>query len=171
MAATQPTIPTKRQVLATLERGDREVRALLERMPAGDLIRTGIGGGDWSPVDLVAHLTSWERHAVEALAAWARGDRAPIDRALDARGLNGVNADILAAVAGSTPRRILDGAAATHQELVLAIRAVPSDAWHRPPLGRGRPLALRLGSILSGPKGPYRHADAHLPDLRRFVER
>ncbi len=82
MAAVQPTIPTKRQVLATLERGDREVRALLDRIPAKDLRRTGIGGGDWSPVDLVAHLTSWERHAVEALAAWAEKERAPIDRAL-----------------------------------------------------------------------------------------
>jgi hypothetical protein len=167
----QPTIPSERQVLATLERGDREVRALIDRMPAGDLIRPGIGGGDWSPVDLVAHLTSWERHAVEALAAWARGDRAPIDRALAERGLNGVNADTLAAVSGMTARWILDRAATTHLELVNAIGAVSSDAWRRPPLGRGRPLALRLGSILGGPKGPYRHADAHIPDLRRFVER
>ena len=171
MSATQPTIPTKRQVLATLERGERDVRTLLDRMPAGDLVRTGIGGGDWSPVDLVAHLTSWERHAVEALAAWARGERAPIDQALDARGVNGVNAETLAAVAGLTPRRILDRAATTHLELVNAIRAVSPEAWRRPPLGRGRPLALKVGSILGGPKGPYRHADAHLPDLRRFVER
>ena len=170
-AAVEPTIPTKRQALAILERGEREVRALLDRMSAGELIDTGIGGGDWSPVDLVAHLTSWERHAVEALAAWAQGERAPIDRALHERGLIGVNSDTLAAVAGQTPRWILDQAAATHQELLNAIRMVSSEAWRRPPLGRGRPLAIRVGSILGGPKGLYSHADAHLPDLRRFVER
>jgi hypothetical protein len=171
MAAVEPTIPTKRQALATLERGDREVRALLDQTQAADLARPGIGGGDWSPIDLVAHLTSWERHAVEALAAWVQGERAPIDRALHERGVNGVNADTFAAIAGLTPRRILAQAATTHQELVNAIRAVPSEAWRRPPLGRGRPLAIRVGSILGGPKGPYSHADAHLPDLRRFVDR
>ena len=44
MSAIQPNIPTKRRVLATLERGDREVRALLDRIPARHLTRTGIGG-------------------------------------------------------------------------------------------------------------------------------
>ncbi len=171
MVAVEPSIPTKRQVLTTLERGDRELRALLGRVPAGRLVRTGIGGGDWSPVDLVAHLASWERHAVEALDAWGEDARAPIDDALRERGLTGVNADSLAAVAGLTPRRILDQAAITHRELVDAIEQVPTAAWRQPPLGRGRPLAVRLGSILGGPKGLYRHADAHLPDLRRFVER
>jgi hypothetical protein len=171
MSAIQPTIPTKRQVLATLERGDREVWALLYRMPARELINAGIGGGDWSSVDLVAHLTSWERHAVEALAAWSQGERAPIDRALHERGLNSVNSDALAAVAELTPRWIMERAVTTHLELVNAIRAVSSEAWRRPPLGRGRPLAVRVGSILGGPKGPYTHADAHLPDLRRFAER
>ena len=171
MVATQPSIPTKRKTLATLERGAREMRALLDRVPAGGLVRTGIGGGDWSPVDLVAHLASWEGYAVEALAAWARGERAPIDRALRERGVAGVNADTFAALAGVAPRRILDRAVATHHELVEAIRAVHPDSWRRPPLGRGRPLAIRVGSILGGPKGLYRHADAHLPDLRRFVER
>ena len=98
-------------------------------------------------------------------------ERAPIDHALATRGLNGVNADTFAAVDGLTPRRILDLAASTHRGLVNAIQAVSSEAWRRPPLRSGRPLALRVGSILGGPKGPYRHADAHLPDLRRFVER
>jgi hypothetical protein len=29
----------------------------------------------------------------------------------------------------------------------------------------------RLGGLLGGPAGPFRHAEAHLKDLEAFVER
>jgi hypothetical protein len=29
----------------------------------------------------------------------------------------------------------------------------------------------RLGGLLGGPAGPFRHAEAHLQDLEAFVER
>jgi hypothetical protein len=162
-------IPTKREAIAVLERGDRTVRHLVDELPHAARSATGIGSGSWSPLDLVGHLASWERHALEALDAWARGERAPLDHALELRGLNGVNADNLAAAATLRPATLLRRSQETHTALVAAIRAIPADAWTRPPLARGRPLALRIGSILGGPKGPYRHADAHLPSLRAFV--
>ena len=68
-----------------------------------------------------------------------------------------------------TPAQRRKGYEQTHAALVAAVRAVPADRWVKPPFTRGRPLVLRLGSILGGPGGPYRHADAHLPDLRAFV--
>jgi hypothetical protein len=104
------------------------------------------------------------------MGAWGRGERAPLDRALELRGLNGVNADNLAAAAKLEPDVLLRRSDATHAELVAAVRAVPPDAWVRPPLTRGRPLALRIGSTLGGPAAPFRHVDAHLPSLRAFVE-
>ena len=163
------TVPTKRESIAILDRGDRAVRQLVDALPPPALTLTGIGSGAWSPLDLVGHLASWERHALEALDAWARGERAPLDRALELRGLHGVNADNLAAAAVLRPAALLRQSRDTHADLVTAVRSIPADAWVRPPLTRGRPLALRVGSILGGPKGPFRHADAHLPSLREFV--
>jgi len=161
--------PTKREVITILERGDRAVRGLVDPLPPAVRARTGIGSGEWSPLDVGGHLASWERHALEALDAWDHGERAPLDRALELRGLNGVNADNLAIAAKLRPETLLRRSAATHAALIAALRAIPMDAWTRPPLGRGRPLALRVGSILGGPKGPFRHADAHVPSLRAFV--
>ena len=163
-------VPSKTDAIAALQRGDRALTRLLDGLPPRVLTRTGIGGGEWSPVDLVGHLESWERHALGALAAWARRELAPIDVALRTRGLDAVNAEELEANAGRPPTAVLRRARRTHAELVAAIHSVPDDAWDRPPLTSGRPLALRVGGILGGPGGPFRHADAHLPDLRAFVE-
>jgi len=163
-------VPSRADAIAALQRGDRALTRLLAPLPTRALTRPGIGGGDWSPVDLVGHLESWERHALGALAAWARRERAPIDVALRSRGLDAVNAEELGANAGRPPSVVLRRARRTHAELVAAIRDIPDGAWQRPPLTSGRPLALRVGGILGGPGGPFRHADAHLPELRAFVD-
>jgi hypothetical protein len=163
------TIPTKRQAIAILERGDRDVHALIDPLTVAQRTHPGIGGGEWSPVDLLAHLAGWERYGVEALDAWSDGRRAPIDLALGERGVVGVNADTLATAAALQPATVVRDARRTHAALVEAIGAVSTEEWERAPLGRGRPLGLRLGAILGGPAGPFRHVDAHLRDLRAFV--
>ncbi|MGZ6546279.1 MAG: maleylpyruvate isomerase N-terminal domain-containing protein [Actinomycetota bacterium] len=162
-------IPSKREALTILERGHREVARLIDELPARALTTTGIGGGAWSPADLVGHLAAWEGFALGALDAWARRERAPIDIALDEHGLNAVNAEALAEASSLRPSALIRRSVETHAALVAAVRAVPADRWVQPPSTRGRPLGLRVGSILGGPGGPFRHADAHLPDLRAFV--
>jgi hypothetical protein len=163
------TTPTKRQALAILERGHREVMRLIDGLPPRGLSRTGVGGGAWSPADLIGHLASWEGFALEALHAWSRRERAPIDLALDEHGLDGVNAEALAEASALKPRALVGRSVETHVALVAAVRAVPAARWAKPPFTRGRPLGVRVGSILGGPGGLFRHADAHLPDLRAFV--
>ena len=163
------TNPTQREALAVLERAHREVMRLIDDLPSGGLTRTGIGGGAWSAADLIGHLAAWEEFALDALDAWSRGERAPIDVALEERGLNGVNADALEAASTREPSALVRRSLQGHRALVAAVRAVPADRWVKPPLTRGRPLGLRVGFILGGPAGPFRHADAHLPDLRAFV--
>lgn len=163
--------PTKKEALAILQRGHREFTRLIDALPSRALTRTGIGGGAWSPADLTGHLAAWERSALDALEAWARRERAPIDVALGERGLDGVNADALAEASSLRSSALVRRSLETHEALVAAIREVPSDRWAKPPITRGRPLGLRVGSILGGPGGSFRHADAHLPDLRAFVAR
>ena len=57
--------PTKREALTILERGHREVGRLIEQLPSRSLSTTGIGGGAWSPADLLGHLAAWEGFALE----------------------------------------------------------------------------------------------------------
>jgi hypothetical protein len=161
--------PTKRQALTIVERGYRETMRLIDELPPRSLTRTGVGGGAWSSADLVGHLAAWEGFALEALHAWSRRERAPIDIALEARGLDGVNADALAEASALKPSALVRRSLETHASLVAAVRAVPADRWVKPPVTRGRPLGVRVGSIHGGPGGLFRHADAHLPDLRAFV--
>jgi hypothetical protein len=48
----------------------------VEPLNRDDFVRSAtITGGYWSAKDLVGHLTSWEEHALGALAAWRRGER------------------------------------------------------------------------------------------------
>jgi DinB family protein len=163
------TIPTKREAIAIVEHGHREFTRLIDALPSRALTRTGIGGGAWSPADLIGHLAAWEGFALDALDAWARPQRAPIDIALEERGLEGVNADALAEASTLRPSALVRRSLETHQALIAAVRAIPAERWAKPPFARGRPLGVRVGSILGGPSGPYCHADAHLPDLRAFV--
>ncbi len=165
------TDPSRRDAIARLRAERAEILDLIGRLPARALTRPGLGGGDWSPRDLLGHLESWEEHALAALEAWARNEPAPIDRALRTRGLTAVN---LAEVRRRSRRSMtatLASAAATHERLVGAIEALSDRAWRAPATSRGRvALGHRLGQILVGTRDPFAHDSAHLKDLRAFVE-
>ena len=162
---------TRLQAIAILEQGDEAVRELLARLSPGARTRRGIGGGDWSVKDLIGHLASWQEHALEALEAWDKDLGAPIDKALYARGTNVVNAEAVAAKAKLSWARVAREADANHERLVAAIATMSDERWERPATTRGRkPLGHRMGQILGGPAGGFRHAQAHLKDLKAFVD-
>jgi DinB superfamily len=164
--------PTRKEALAIV-RGDRDrLLALLERLPARALSRTGLAGGDWSPKDLMGHLESWEEHALEAMAAWEQGRRAAIDRDLKTLGLDGVNAREVERKKATPAREAFDRAARTHASLIEAIEGVDETRWEAPVRGRsGRSLGVRVGNILGGPEGFFKHDRAHLDEVETFVAR
>jgi hypothetical protein len=67
------------QAIRILQIGRTQIDALIREIPQRALTTPGLGGGVWSPRDLVGHLASWEEHALDAVVAWERGERAPID--------------------------------------------------------------------------------------------
>jgi hypothetical protein len=170
-AAAEPKPPSREDAIRMLEGGRAELMGLLAQLGPRELSRPGLGGGEWSPKDLVGHLASWEEHALQALSAWERDEPAPIDRQFRTRSLSEINAEAVAAKRrlsfAQTSRRV----DRTHRELLAAIRRMSDERWNAPATSRGRkPLGHRLGQILGGPGGLFRHAGAHLPDLRAFVE-
>jgi DinB family protein len=158
---------SRAEAIGRLESGHARIETLLVSVPVGARTAPGLGGGTWTPKDLVGHLASWEERALEALEAWSRGEPAPIDRLFRSRSLSALNAGWVDEKAPWTWGRARRQAAGVHTRVVTAILELPDTRWTAPATPRGRkPLGDRLGSILGGPAGPFMHADAHVESLR-----
>jgi DinB family protein len=163
-------VPKRTEAIRILERERRATLKLIQRLPARTITIRGLGGGDWSPKDLIGHLESWEQHALDALEAWSRGEVAPSDRALQTLGLDAFNLAEVERKARWSVARAIDSAGATHRRLVAALGSISANDWAAPPTKRPRrSLGTHLGGILGGPAGPFRHDLAHHPDLEAFV--
>lgn len=168
---SEEKLPSRKEAVRILDQGRAEIDALLARLSPRDLTRSGIGGGEWSPKDLIGHLDSWEQHALDALAAWARGEPAPIDEQVYSRKTSDINAEGVERKTKLSYAKVRHSADETHAALLAAIRGMPERRWVEPATPRGRkPLGHRLGVILGGPSGLFRHAEAHLKSVRGFVE-
>jgi len=163
---------SKRAALRILETEHHAISKLIGRLGPDEFTRPAtIGDADWSARDLLSHLTSWEQHALDALDAWGRGEPAPVQRPLRAKGLNALNAETLAADRSRSPSSVRLRFDEVHGRLVGEIQALGAATWRSPPTARGRrPLGDVLGGILGGPDGPFAHASAHLEDLGVFVK-
>jgi hypothetical protein len=149
------------QRVATLE--------LVAALPVRARTKAGLGGGTWSAKDLLGHLESWERHALDALDAWLRDEPAPIDRAFRTMSLHEINARDVTRKAARSFDRVAASADRTHRELLDAMAALTDSRWERPATTRGRaPLGRRLGQILVG-SGPFGHDAAHRRSLEGLV--
>jgi hypothetical protein len=163
------SIPTRKQAIRTLEEGRARIEELLDRLPKAAMTTRGLGGGTWSPKDLIGHLASWEEQALDALAAWDRDERAPIDELQYTLSTSSINDQAVVRKATWSLAKVRREADLTHEELLGAIRTMSDARWNRPATSRGRkPLGARLGSLLVG-RGPFGHDAAHLKSLEAFV--
>lgn len=154
--------------LATLRDGDAQIQELLAGLTRDQLSAPAtIGGGDWAAKDLVGHLAFWEELALSAIAAWRAGT--PFDAVNDVDELN----------AGNQARkldwpldRVLEESRGTHELLLREIAGLSDDDWASPVasnLPRPESLGKRLGGLTGSADGMFRHAFAHVGDLRAYV--
>jgi Mycothiol maleylpyruvate isomerase N-terminal domain len=161
IARLEATAWLAEQRAATLE--------LIAALPPRARTTPGLDGGEWSPKDLLGHLESWERHALDALDAWARDEPAPVDAAFRTTSLSELNRRQVERKARRSYPAAASSAARTHRELLDAIAALTDEQWERPATSRGRkPLGHRLGQILVG-AGPFGHDAAHHKSLVAFA--
>ena len=160
---------TRQEAIEVLELGHATIRRLLNEIPPHWMARPGVGDGGWSPKDLVGHLCSWEEKVLEALAAWDRGERAPIDREIYARSISAINDEGVRRRSRHALARVLRDWDNVHGELIRVIRTMSDARWEKPATSRGRKsLGHRIGQLLVG-REPFAHADAHVNDLEAFV--
>lgn len=167
----EANLSTRREAIQILQAGRARIDELLDGLPRSAMTTPGIGGGTWSPKDLIGHLASWEGYALDALASWERDERAPIDELQYALSTSRINEQAVARKARWSLARVRREADHTHDELLAAIRGMSDARWRSPATSRGRkPLGARLGSLLIG-IGPFGHDAAHVRSLATFVER
>jgi hypothetical protein len=157
------------EAIDILERGHGTVRRLIEEIPPPWMARPGIGGGDWTPKDLLGHLCFWEENALDALESWDVGERAAIDREIAASSIAAINAEAVRRRARNSLADVVRGWERAHGELIHAISTMPDARWEHPATPRSRrSVGHRMGQLLSG-RGPFDHAEAHVKDLEAFV--
>jgi uncharacterized damage-inducible protein DinB len=161
-------VPGRLDAIRLLREDRARTTKLLRRLSTDLFVETGLGGGAWSPKDLVGHLETWEQHALDALEAIERGEPAPIaQQQLDTDALNLREVE---RKAGLSAEAIARSAATTHGRLLAALEALPDERWNAPEgEGTERTVADRLGSILGGSRGFFRHDPDHWDDLETFA--
>lgn len=136
--------------------------------------RATIGGGTWSAKDLAGHIQTWEQVALDAIQDLRAGRRPRLREVVtDEASLDRFNAAQVQAKASQSWEEALAALKATTASLVTTVRAIPPQEWGATPLGQGddrRTMGQHVGSATGMPKYPFRHAWAHLPDLRALVE-
>lgn len=154
-----------------MTRDDRErTSALLERLALEAFTIRGLGGGEWSPTDLIGHLESWEEHALGALDAWERGEAPRIGEQLASIGTDELNRREVERKADRSLEETRTSAAETHARLLERFEALSDARWNEPPLrGEEHTVGGRLGSILGGQLGGFRHDPDHWADMKAFV--
>lgn len=167
------------EAVATIEEGHARVGELLSGLNDDQIERPAtIGGGDWSAKDLIAHLATWERFAVETIREWRRGEEPWIERAAFSAPATG-KVDALNArfVEENRARSLVEVRAEAdriHAELVELVRSMPDDEWnsrafYETSMGRRNRLSTLIGSLLGAPGRPFGHAFAHLADLEAYA--
>ena len=161
---------TRNEAIDILDAGHARIRRSLKQIPPHWIARPGVGGGGWSPKDLLGHLCFWEERVLEALAAWDAGERAPIDRDIYSTSINAINAEGVRLRSRHTFARVRRDWDNVHGELIRTIRTMPEARWENPATPRGRKsLGHRVGQLLVG-REPFAHEEAHANDLQRFAE-
>jgi len=164
------------EAVAILEEGHRALGDLFARLDDGAFALRGTIGteDDWSAKDLAAHLGMWETFATQVIEAFGRGERPPVEDRFGEEDAGDVaNAEGLARFRDAEPGEIRTRFEDLHGRVVAAILATDDEGWGAPyPYDELDPtLGARVGSLLGAEDGPFRHAFAHLDDLRDYVDR
>jgi len=163
------------EAAAILSKGAAKLEELFSRLsPEIAETRATIGGGTWSAKDLAGHMETWEVVALETIEDLRAGLRPRLREVVtDEASLDRFNAAQVERKAGQSWEEARQALRATTATLVDTVRAIPAQEWAATPLGQGedrRTLGQHVGSATGMPEYPFRHAWAHLGDLKALVE-
>jgi hypothetical protein len=163
-------VPISREdAIRIVSDGHRSVQELLSRLDDDAFVRRStVGGGEWSAKDLAGHLADWVEYALLTLDEWRSRVR-PWFEDVDTDMVNdeAILRHLDEPAAGVRHRSI-----ELHDRFRSTLLDMSDDEWSEPAFydtDRPRSLGELLGSVVGGDDGLFRHADAHLGDLRDYV--
>jgi hypothetical protein len=162
---------TRDEALETLDRGHREIDRELARLASDELLATGIGGGDWSAKDLVAHLALWHEIALRTIEESRSGSTPWIVQVFASPG-PGPNDEELVRRAPWPVDRATQAYREARSATISALIGLRAEEWSAPVSGWTEDpadLGGLLGVVLGTSGLPFGHAFAHLDELRAFV--
>ena len=164
---------TRHQAVEILHHVHERIGGLFAHLSEEAFDRRGtIGCGEWSAKDLAGHLASWEEITVRSLEEWRRGERPEIEGVLEARAVDRLNEENVAAAILATPQEARERFDLAFTRLVEAIEGITDEEWSaRAPYPRAFPTTLAgfLGTLVGGPDRPFGHAYVHLQSLEIYV--
>jgi hypothetical protein len=163
---------TRDEALTTLDRGHREIDRQLARLSPDELLVTGIGGGDWSAKDLVAHLALWHEIALRTIEEFRSGASPWIVGVFASSG-PGPNDEELARRAPWPVDRATEAYREARAATTSVLIGLGADEWSASVPGwtdDPADLGGLLGVVLGTEGLPFGHAFAHLDELRAFVD-
>lgn len=157
------------------------VRELIDALDDGqmtrpDTIRHGMYADQrLSFKDLLAHLICYEALALEAMAAWRRGERhEAVDIMRSPARSHALHYSGIAERSDRSLAQVLDEWQRCHAGLESAIAALDEDAWRADaPWPEREPLDLggMVEEIIVTPPRPfYRHLPVHVPDSAAYIQ-
>ena len=148
-----------------------------EEMTRPDTIEYGLyWDQELSFKDLLAHLITYEAYALEALAAWDRGEKHAVIEAMQTeRGGRQIHYGGIEQRRSLTLAQVLDEWETTRVQLMETIRGLSDADWSAPapfstdaPMNRGGMLEIIL---VAPPRPPYRHLPVHIPDTQAYLRK
>ena len=170
-------VTTPSEAVAILQAGHGALGELFARLGDDAFVRPAtIGTGrEWSAKDLAAHMGVWEDLVLQTLDAVRSGQRPPVEDLFveDGEG-DGFNDEQVLRFRDAGADEVRARFEDRHERVVAAIGSTGEEEWRAPyafdPMGEDRTLGERIGSLLGADDGWFRHAFAHLEDLRAYVE-
>lgn len=155
----------------------RELIAALtdEEMTRPDTIEYGLySDQQLSFKDLLAHLITYEALAIEAVAAWQKGEKHPaIDAMQSASESRRIHYGGIEERRTMTLAEVLQEWEQTQAKLMQVIHTLADEQWTqqasfstRTPLNLGGVLEIIL---VAPPRPPYRHLPVHIPDVPAYI--
>src|SRR5258708_23094258 len=162
---------TREEGLTTVEDGQTKLDTQLAQLSDEQLVKpAAMGGGDWSAKDAMCHVAHWNELAMEALAAWRKGEKPAIEDQWD--DVDKINAANYERSKDSSPDDAWARMRDAHEAITSAIREMDNAEWNaEAPYQTERRawLGRVLGTTTGAPQLAYGHAFAHLPDLEAYV--
>lgn len=163
-------VPTRDEAIRLAREDRKRTLEILAGLAPAAWATTGLGGGTWSPKDLLGHLESWEERALAALDDWERGEPARVGGELQRMGTDELNRRDVERKASIDLDAVRSSAEATHARLLARLGALSDERWtSAPPSDDEATVGGRLGSILGGQLGGFRHDPDHWTELEAFV--